>query len=466
MSAPAVQALRHCNEMELLEDCERRRGRQLLRSIVHDGETLAQGFQRMDVNGDGEVTAAELAAVGCPSSIIEELLSLCDTNHDGQISFGEFLALAKVEDEISALQDEILYSEIKDVPCGSGGAHLEPACDEAMLTLRPADGTTVQVPLLLAADESELVRNLLEDVDGSSRGTVLHIPWLDGEQAMAFAAFLHGRVEGTHRASTGNINDGDKGSFTALYDAASYLIAPQWQQQLADSLGSLVVKLAATMGHEAVNAWARREEATLDPDVSPILTMLSSMAVATLLIATSRQPDHIVTRWADCELGKPERRAEGWMVVPGSSKPDRASVIHIVIRPGTTTIHDWDFHHCLSLVSVAIPDSVTQIGAHAFSGCSSLASVAIPGSVTQIDKYAFSACLSLVSVAIPDSVTQIGAHAFSECLSLASVAIPDSVTQIGYGGFCRCLFSRDEMVALGYKYGQEVFEEDDESLYD
>ena len=117
VSAPAVQALRHCNEMELLEDC------------------------------DGEVTAAELAAVGCPSSIIEELLSLCDTNHDGQISFGEFLALAKVEDEISALQDEILYSEIKDVPCGSGGAHLEPACDEAMLTLRPADGTTVQVPL-------------------------------------------------------------------------------------------------------------------------------------------------------------------------------------------------------------------------------------------------------------------------------------------------------------------------------
>ena len=103
-SVPA--SLADCQKMESTDS--ERRGRQLLRSIVHDGETFAEGFARVDVNGDGLVTADELEQAGCSGAIIEELLALGDTDHDGKISLGEFLELAQLEDEISVLQDELL----------------------------------------------------------------------------------------------------------------------------------------------------------------------------------------------------------------------------------------------------------------------------------------------------------------------------------------------------------------------
>ncbi|MBQ8658987.1 MAG: leucine-rich repeat protein [Clostridia bacterium] len=68
-----------------------------------------------------------------------------------------------------------------------------------------------------------------------------------------------------------------------------------------------------------------------------------------------------------------------------------------------------------------IPNSVTTIGNYAFNGCDSLMSITIPNSVTSIGNSAFKACDKLTSITIPNSVTSIGKEAFFGCYSLVEV---------------------------------------------
>ncbi len=93
-------------------------------------------------------------------------------------------------------------------------------------------------------------------------------------------------------------------------------------------------------------------------------------------------------------------------------------VTDLVIPEEVTSVRNYAFSGCSSLISVTIPNSVTTIGDYAFSGCSSLISVTIPNSVTTIGDWAFSGCSSLISVTIGNSVTSIGGYAFYNCSSL------------------------------------------------
>ena len=108
------------------------------------------------------------------------------------------------------------------------------------------------------------------------------------------------------------------------------------------------------------------------------------------------------------------------------------------IPNSVTSIGEYAFSGCKSLISVTIPDGVTSIGRGAFSWCSSLTSVTIPNSVTSIGSDAFRSCSSLTSINIPNSVTSIGESAFSVCSSLTSITIPNSVTSIGKSAFYGC----------------------------
>ncbi len=174
---------------------------------------------------------------------------------------------------------------------------------------------------------------------------------------------------------------------------------------------------------------------------------------------------------------------------------NRKGIKIIDIKNGVTTIGDYAFYNCSSLISITIPNSVIRIGDRAFYNCASLQSIAIPNSVTSIGNGAFYGCditsinipnsvitigynaffrcnsLTRINVdihnkayssvdgvlfnksktelvcypagtagtyTIPNNVTTIGDAAFSERYRLTSVTIPDSVTKIGYGSFDRC----------------------------
>ena len=132
------------------------------------------------------------------------------------------------------------------------------------------------------------------------------------------------------------------------------------------------------------------------------------------------------------------------------------SLISVTIPDSVTSIENNLFSGCESLISVTIPDSVTSIGGYAFDGCCSITSVIIPDSVTGIGENAFGACYSLISVTIPDSVTSIGGYAFGCCESLISVTIPDSVTSIENELFSGCylltsLIIPNRVTSIGYE---------------
>ena len=139
--------------------------------------------------------------------------------------------------------------------------------------------------------------------------------------------------------------------------------------------------------------------------------------------------------------------SNGEIVQPNNSSAFGATIISNTYIDGVgvidfdtpiTTIGDYAFYNCESLISVTIPDSVTYIEYYAFFNCSSLESVTIPDSVTTIGGCAFYDCESLTSVTIPDSVTTIGGGAFEDCSNLTSVTIGDSVTTIGNNAFFGC----------------------------
>ena len=179
---------------------------------------------------------------------------------------------------------------------------------------------------------------------------------------------------------------------------------------------------------------------------------------------------------------------------------------------GLNSIGNSAFEGCNGLTSITIPNSVTIIGNHAFYGCSGLTSIEIPNSVTSIEGYAFAGCSnlelmivdtdnsvydsrndcnaiietatntlvagcmgtlipntvtaigagafsgfsSLTSIEIPNYVTVIGGYAFEGCSSLTSISIPNSVTAIGEYAFYNCsgltsvMLLADTPPALGY----------------
>ena len=85
---------------------------------------------------------------------------------------------------------------------------------------------------------------------------------------------------------------------------------------------------------------------------------------------------------------------------------------------GTGEIKDWiydnpteDWHdsqYTNLIQKVIIEEGVTSIGEYAFSGCSSLISITIPEGVTSIGYAIFSGCTSLISINIPSNVIDIG----------------------------------------------------------
>ena len=118
----------------------------------------------------------------------------------------------------------------------------------------------------------------------------------------------------------------------------------------------------------------------------------------------------------------------------------REKIESVIISNDITSIGDFAFYECSSLLNVIIPEKVTSIGTRSFYGCSKLTNVTIPSNVTTIGQGAFSECSTLTGVTFtsPSSIKTINSSAFENCVALTSLTIPESVTKIYDAVFSGC----------------------------
>ena len=110
------------------------------------------------------------------------------------------------------------------------------------------------------------------------------------------------------------------------------------------------------------------------------------------------------------------------------------AVKEVIFTANITSIPNYTFRDCITLLSITIPNAVTSIGDYAFYGCTGFTSITIPPLVTSIGQYAFYNCAGITALSIPSLVTTIGASAFRNC-RLTSLTIPKNVTSIGETAF-------------------------------
>lgn len=137
-----------------------------------------------------------------------------------------------------------------------------------------------------------------------------------------------------------------------------------------------------------------------------------------------------------------------------------------------TSLGEFAFYNCETLVSITIPDSITNIDDSALNNCAELSEIkidsnnkfydsrencnaiiesktntlisgcmntTIPNSVVTINDGAFVGCINLTSITIPEGTTSIGGAAFIWCENLKSITVSDTVTNIEKDVFAHCI---------------------------
>ncbi|MDE6980225.1 MAG: leucine-rich repeat domain-containing protein, partial [Lachnospiraceae bacterium] len=100
-----------------------------------------------------------------------------------------------------------------------------------------------------------------------------------------------------------------------------------------------------------------------------------------------------------------------------------------------TSIGEFAFSNCKSIISLYIPESVTRIETAAFRDCSGITDLLIPGSVKSVGNGAFLWCEGINNLIISEGVEILERNAFEGCMGLRSLVIPESVTKIGKDTF-------------------------------
>ena len=139
----------------------------------------------------------------------------------------------------------------------------------------------------------------------------------------------------------------------------------------------------------------------------------------------------------------------------GESAFEYCRLRSIVIPDSVTSIGNYAFRICTSLITVLIGDFVTNIGACAFSFCTSLTSIVLPDSLTRIERFVFEECENITTIVIPESVTTIEQGAFVRCSGLKSIIIPNAIISMGMYSFSCCtsltsVIIGDSVITISY----------------
>jgi len=105
---------------------------------------------------------------------------------------------------------------------------------------------------------------------------------------------------------------------------------------------------------------------------------------------------------------------------------------------GLTSIGDYAFYNCSSLMMSSLPAGLTSIGDYAFYGCTGLAPTSLPAGLSSIGSYAFTGCIGMALTSLPSTLSSIGEHAFRGCASLTLTSLPEGLTSIGNYAFYNC----------------------------
>ena len=106
-----------------------------------------------------------------------------------------------------------------------------------------------------------------------------------------------------------------------------------------------------------------------------------------------------------------------------------------------TSIKGGAFSHCSSLTTVLISEEkLTEIGTSTFMGCSKLQNIVLPrnDTYTSISDYTFVNCTSLLTMNIHKNIKSIGRQAFIGCSNLDTVYLNNGLTSIGQSAFENC----------------------------
>ncbi len=108
-----------------------------------------------------------------------------------------------------------------------------------------------------------------------------------------------------------------------------------------------------------------------------------------------------------------------------------------VTLPEAINGNTYEIYKMRCVKNVIIPSSLTSIDDYSFCDCTSLLSITIPDSITSIEAYAFHGCINLTTVSFGDNsqLATIGESVFSNCSSLLNITVPNSVTKIAESAF-------------------------------
>ena len=102
-------------------------------------------------------------------------------------------------------------------------------------------------------------------------------------------------------------------------------------------------------------------------------------------------------------------------------KDHLTAIKKVVVEEGVTSLGNYAFRGCSSLVEATLAESVTTLGTYLFSHCTSLEKVNIPEGVTTLGNYAFYNCNKMQEITLPASLTNIGTYALSNCSSIEKI---------------------------------------------